>query len=57
MNERKPVEATVDTVQTAISMLWDWLGREPKAKAEIVKVETKIPAIVVDTKGEGIDDG
>jgi hypothetical protein len=52
---RKPIEATIDTVTGAISMLYDWLGG-PDPKQELARVEpernARIPAVVVDTEGE-----
>lgn len=59
---RRPLDATIDTVEGALSVLWDWLGQPTeaqKAKAQEIaaKVEKgsrdpRIPAVVIDTEGE-----
>lgn len=64
------VEATIDSVGTAIGMLWDWLGDPPETKdgkrnepsildllpsGEEKKEEPKVRArVVIDTDGEDV---
>lgn len=53
--KRNPVEATVDSVGSAISMLWDWLGAEPEHKEEPPDVIGMLTGSVKLDEREAID--
>lgn len=56
---KKPLEATVDNVIGAATLLWDWLGRDPNAppekKQEKAQPLARIPpADIVESEGEEV---
>lgn len=59
---KKAFEGTVDTVASAIGVLWDWLGAEPVDAEEAPSVlglfadksEPEANSDVIETEGEGL---